>query len=249
MPYTSTNMSLKVWDDLGDLFNHDELEDNWLAVDTHDHTTGKGLKIPAGGLADNAVTTTILADDAVTGAKVADATILDTHLNSPSNLAWRSVYSVTGYLNGSAASGNYICDNAGLLRAAGTSSAAAFPVFRPDIVGYAVPNKTTYMRIVTHISTGTVLVGGTSITPTLFALSSLGGTGAGWTPTVTTPSYTSGGGISLPAINTNATVIGGSPWSMFSMASTFYALGIASSATLAASSTISVTMFLELCYT
>lgn len=40
-------------------------------IDTHDHTTTKGVQIPTGGLADGAVTTAKLADGSVNGAKQA----------------------------------------------------------------------------------------------------------------------------------------------------------------------------------
>jgi hypothetical protein len=70
---TTTNMSLKVWNTLADTFSHTDLQANWNAVDAHDHTTGKGLQIPAGGLAANAVTTAALANGAVTATKIADA--------------------------------------------------------------------------------------------------------------------------------------------------------------------------------
>lgn len=58
-------MGLRVWDQLTDKFDHDQLAQNWQRVGAHDHSSGKGVQIPTGGLA----------NQAVTGPKIADATI------------------------------------------------------------------------------------------------------------------------------------------------------------------------------
>jgi hypothetical protein len=68
-------MGLTQWDNVADLFNFSELVANWDALDTHDHTSGKGVQIPAGGLAADAVGTSAIANSAVTTSKIADASI------------------------------------------------------------------------------------------------------------------------------------------------------------------------------
>lgn len=73
MAQVSTNMALNVWNLSTDTFNHTELASNLNKIDAHDHTTGKGVQIPAGGIAANAVITAKIQDGAVTGAKIADA--------------------------------------------------------------------------------------------------------------------------------------------------------------------------------
>lgn len=40
-------------------------------VDAHDHTTGKGVQIPSGGIADGAITASKIADGSITSAKIA----------------------------------------------------------------------------------------------------------------------------------------------------------------------------------
>lgn len=72
---TGVNMALSIWDTLPDDYNHTELANNWDAVDQHDHTTGKGKKIPAGGLAANSVTGFELAPNSVTSNHIVDGTI------------------------------------------------------------------------------------------------------------------------------------------------------------------------------
>lgn len=87
MPDISTNMGLRVWDQTSDLYDHDQLADNWYKVDLHDHTPGRGKQIPAEGIEDGAITsvklasslsigTAQIANNAVTSAKIADGTIV-----------------------------------------------------------------------------------------------------------------------------------------------------------------------------
>lgn len=86
MPDISTNMGLRVWDQTSDLYDHDQLADNWYKVDLHDHTPGRGIQIPTEGIEDAAITsdklastlaidTAQIANNAVTSAKIADGTI------------------------------------------------------------------------------------------------------------------------------------------------------------------------------
>jgi hypothetical protein len=48
-------MGLRIWNQLSDLYNHDQLADNWSKVDLHDHTPGRGIRIPAEGIGDEAI--------------------------------------------------------------------------------------------------------------------------------------------------------------------------------------------------
>lgn len=68
-------MSLTSWDLAADEYDHTELSNNFVLVDAHDHSTGKGVQVPTGGIANLAVTTAKLADGAVTTAKIADEAI------------------------------------------------------------------------------------------------------------------------------------------------------------------------------
>lgn len=92
MASTTTNLLLKVWNGLSDVFNHTELSQNWTKIDEHDHTgAGKGLQIPAGGLAaasvlnanlaPNAVNASVIQDASITGAKLAPGYIADGSLS------------------------------------------------------------------------------------------------------------------------------------------------------------------------
>lgn len=75
MAHTTTNMGLVKWDELSDTFNHSDLANNWTAVDAHDHTAAKGVKIPFGGIAAGAVGADELKAGAVTGDKIAAGAI------------------------------------------------------------------------------------------------------------------------------------------------------------------------------
>jgi hypothetical protein len=50
------NLGLTIWDNINDDFDYGQLEDNWIAVDLHDHTPTRGVQIPTAGLADSSVT-------------------------------------------------------------------------------------------------------------------------------------------------------------------------------------------------
>ena len=54
-------------------------------VDAHDHTTGKGVQIPAGGIAANAVTTAKIQDGAVTAAKLGAPVLQLVELKTPTS--------------------------------------------------------------------------------------------------------------------------------------------------------------------
>jgi hypothetical protein len=48
-------MGLRIWNQLSDLYNHDQLADNWSKVDLHDHTPGRGIRVPAEGIDNEAI--------------------------------------------------------------------------------------------------------------------------------------------------------------------------------------------------
>jgi hypothetical protein len=53
----------------------------WESISSHDHTTGSGQQIPAGGIVDLAITTAKINDLAVTAAKIANNTITAAQLS------------------------------------------------------------------------------------------------------------------------------------------------------------------------
>jgi hypothetical protein len=87
MSTTTTNMGLTSWSSPSDLFDNNELADNWTAVDQHDHTTGKGVQIPTAGIATNAVTSGKLANNAVTTAKIAAGAVTNAQIATGTILA------------------------------------------------------------------------------------------------------------------------------------------------------------------
>lgn len=56
MAETTTNMSLTVWNSLNDPYDSSQLVDNFVKLDTHDHSSGKGVKVPNAGLVNSKVT-------------------------------------------------------------------------------------------------------------------------------------------------------------------------------------------------
>jgi microcystin-dependent protein len=56
-------MGLTAWDDLVDPYDYQQFANNWNIVDFHDHTPGRGVQIPYGGIAPGAVGLAQLASD------------------------------------------------------------------------------------------------------------------------------------------------------------------------------------------
>lgn len=85
MAFTTANMGLVAWDLGTDPYDHSQLANNFVALDLHDHSPGKGKQIGASGIADGSigaselqdgsVTTDKLANQAVTQAKLADNSV------------------------------------------------------------------------------------------------------------------------------------------------------------------------------
>lgn len=65
MAGSTANMGLRQWNLTTDFFESGNLSSNWTKVDTHDHTTGKGVLIPTGGIQNSAITASKLAAGAV----------------------------------------------------------------------------------------------------------------------------------------------------------------------------------------
>lgn len=65
MAFTTTALGLTIWNSPSDKYNYQQLADNWLRVDEHDHTPGKG----------NLIQTDSIANGAITSAKIAPGVI------------------------------------------------------------------------------------------------------------------------------------------------------------------------------
>jgi hypothetical protein len=68
--YDTPNMSLVVWDQPGDFFGHPQLAADFITIDEHDHSNGRGVQINTPGIAPSAITTALLADASVTQPKL-----------------------------------------------------------------------------------------------------------------------------------------------------------------------------------
>lgn len=68
-------MGLIAWNQSSDPYNSEELAENWIKVDQHDHTDGKGTLINTAALADQAVTATKIHPSAFPSLTIADNSI------------------------------------------------------------------------------------------------------------------------------------------------------------------------------
>lgn len=93
MAVITPNLTLTVWNDLTDPYDSSQLAQNFIYLDQHDHSSGKGVPIGNSGLVstsqspgaeavntnvirDSAITTAKIVDGAITSAKIADGAIV-----------------------------------------------------------------------------------------------------------------------------------------------------------------------------
>jgi hypothetical protein len=103
MAFTTTALGLTIWNAPTDKYNYQQLADNWLKVEDHDHTPGKGKPIQTDSIAAGAVTadkiapgvvstqsksvgTDALVNKAVTTAKIADEAVTYSKLHPYSRM-------------------------------------------------------------------------------------------------------------------------------------------------------------------
>jgi hypothetical protein len=89
MAITTPSMGLRRWDQPNDIFSYIELSNNFNLIDLHDHSSGKGVQIPAEGIANLAIDSTKLADNSITTAKLNNAVVTDAKLSNPNNGVYR----------------------------------------------------------------------------------------------------------------------------------------------------------------
>lgn len=90
------NLGLRVWNLPSDPYNHDELADNWIKLDRHDHTGGpRGIQIGTNALADGSVTREKIATGAVDAISISNGYITNAMLGGgivqSSNIATNAV--------------------------------------------------------------------------------------------------------------------------------------------------------------
>lgn len=251
MAITTPNMGLKRWDQPNDIFSYTELSNNFASIDTHDHSSGKGVQIPTGGIANLAVDNTKLATDAVTNTKIAAATIAgdrlvnstiaDTKLASPSNVIYKTLTQDSGPLQGLVA-GSLYSNIGGSVATYNILLATGIPVFPLVASHYAVAGKTTKLRLIYAVGTNAVAPAVT-LTFGLHNITGTGGTGNNFqTNANTTPVTGSTTVWTTPAANTAATLAG----TDFDLpADGRYGLGISSSGSQAAGSVAYVSWILQ----
>lgn len=72
-------MGLVAWNSSTDVWNHEELANNFRKLDEHDHSSGKGRQIPTGGIEDGAITTNKLSPEA---SNLADDSVDTRHIRN-----------------------------------------------------------------------------------------------------------------------------------------------------------------------
>lgn len=99
MAVTAPNMGLKVWNLLTDPYDHSQLASNWAKVDQHDHTSGKGVQIPTGGIADGAISGVKVGNAQITPEKLTASVVSSVGINTLSNTYRKSSANTETYSN------------------------------------------------------------------------------------------------------------------------------------------------------
>jgi hypothetical protein len=71
MALTTPNLNLTVWNLGQDDYDYDQLASNWMLLDNHDHSPGKGVQVGTTSIQNNAITSNLLAPDSVTNSQLA----------------------------------------------------------------------------------------------------------------------------------------------------------------------------------
>lgn len=94
--YQTVNMNLTSWNLETDFFTHQDMDQNWQAIDQHDHSTGKGVQVNTAGIATGAITSDKIAAAAVTNPAIGTNAVATSNIQANAvtnaNLATGSVY-------------------------------------------------------------------------------------------------------------------------------------------------------------
>lgn len=204
MATTLANMGIKSWDQSGDPFSYAELAANWILVDVHDHTSGKGIQIPTAGIANLAVTNAKLATSSVDSNKIVDGAVADTDLASPNNGVYRTVVNAGGLFTADATTGVQLFTTSGLFVGSGVSSSVALALFHLQAAAFSVAGKTTRLRVSILVGENAT-VSGATFTAGLYPVTIAGAADA-VTVTAGTVVATSTAAVAAPSTNslTNA---------------------------------------------
>jgi hypothetical protein len=154
---TTPNMGLTTWPNLSDNFNHTQLAANFNALDSHDHTTGKGVPVGAGGIGALAVGTSQLQDVSVTTPKLADLSTTTAKLNDLSVTTGKIVDSsvTTPKLATGAVTSPKLTPTSGLLTASGTLTATGSQQDVPGLSLSITPTVSSILLVWVTLDMGT----------------------------------------------------------------------------------------------
>ena len=87
MAFVSPRMSLKVWNSPSDPYDHEQLADNFLKLDIHDHSAGRGAQVGAAGIQNGAITSSHIAPAAIGASHFSAGAITPTVIGTGTILA------------------------------------------------------------------------------------------------------------------------------------------------------------------
>ena len=151
MAITTPSMGLKRWDQPNDVFSYVELSDNFALLDTHDHSSGKGVQIPTTGIVNQAITSTKIANLAVGTTQLADASVTINKLANSAKLGvsqWRPVGRSNFVIPQNSAAATWFGTSGGTAaNTGGTVTGTGLQGFLLTPQDYAVAGLTTKYRV------------------------------------------------------------------------------------------------------
>lgn len=153
MAITLPKMGLRAWNLVVDLFDHEQLADNFAKIDLHDHTPGRVTTIPTEGIADGAITAAKL------------ATAIDP---SSAYTTYKSVRNGIGQVGASAAAGSYALATNGPSSNLLVTNPLSW--FYLDPADYTVVGRATMFRLVGSLVVSTAAIPGVTFTPSLIQI-------------------------------------------------------------------------------
>lgn len=264
-------MGLKRWDQPNDIFSYIELSDNFALLDNHDHTSGKGVQVPTGGIANLAVTDTKIANDAVTtnkilndavttakigtgqvslgklaadsvdSSKIVNASVADGDLASPNNGVYRTI-AQTSNLFVALGANTYVMNATGSTPSTAGSSQAIAPLIIPwNTTHYAVAGKSTVLRLAVMGSTNSIASTSTFAWG-IYPVSASAGAASQLTTTLGALGSVTAG-YTTPAAST---VLTPQYTTDFTLATGVYVIGCVITGAMAATSVLNVNTFLQI---
>lgn len=110
MAFVTPRMSLKVWNTASDPYDHEQLADNFIRIDQHDHSPGRGARIGGDGIRAGSITAVHIYPGTISADLVSTGSITLDKLATAVQNSLMPVGVILATTGSAAASGFLLCD-------------------------------------------------------------------------------------------------------------------------------------------